>query len=301
MLLPLPMLVPAPLPALTGSLCAAGLVLLGWWWLWPGPALVSRIAPYLGGARPRLPHRIIRMVLRGAEKFGSTHASVTGRLHRLGEGDVADFRFAQLRAGVLAGAAGIALGLACLARGLPAALAAACPVLFLIGAILAVDSQLTARLRRRDSAITAELPDIAHLLSIAVGAGTSIVGAIEYVASFAGGALGKELRRTLGDVYAGDPLTTALRRLNERVHNPALQSLCEALLAALAHGSPLADTLRVQAEEARDYARRQLLERGGRREILMMIPVVFLILPFIVVIALYPGLARLTFLPLNSP
>ena len=120
MLLPLPMLVPAPLPALTGSLCAAGLVLLGWWWLWPGPALVSRIAPYLGGARPRLPHRIIRMVLRGAEKFGSTHASVTGRLHRLGEGDVADFRFAQLRAGVLAGAAGIALGLACLARGLPA-------------------------------------------------------------------------------------------------------------------------------------------------------------------------------------
>ena len=290
-----------PLSAFTGSITVAGLVLLFWWGMWPGPALISRITPYLGGTRPRLPHRIIRILLRGAEKFGSTHVSVTRRLHRLGEGDVADFRFAQLRAGVLAAAAGIALGLGCLARGLPAVLAASCPVLFLLGGILAVDSQLTARLRRRDGSITTELPDIAHLLSIAVGAGTSIVGAIEYVASFAGGALGKELRRTLGDVYAGDPLTVAVRRLTERVHNPALQSLCEALLAALAHGSPLAETLRVQAEEARDYARRQLLERGGRREILMMIPVVFLILPFIVIIALYPGLARLTFLPLTSP
>lgn len=290
-----------PLPALTGSILAAGLLLLTWWWAWPGPPLLSRITPYLGSARPRLPHRIIRIALRGAEKFGSTHASVARRLHCLGEGDVADFRFAQLRAGVLAAVAGIALGLACLARGLPAALAAACPIFFLLGAILATDSHLTARLRQRDNAITAELPDIAQLLSIAVGAGASIVGALEYVASFAGGALAKELRRTLGDVYAGDPLTTAVRHLSDRVHNPALHNLCDALLATLAHGSALTDTLRVQAEEARNYARRQLLERGGRREILMMIPVVFLILPFVVVIALYPGLTRLTFLPLTSP
>jgi tight adherence protein C len=37
------------------------------------------------------------------------------------------------------------------------------------------------------------------------------------------------------------------------------------------------------------------MEQGGRREILMMVPVVFLILPVTVLFALYPGLSFLHF------
>ena len=36
-----------------------------------------------------------------------------------------------------------------------------------------------------------------------------------------------------------------------------------------------------------------LMETGGRKEVLMMVPVVFLILPVTVVFALFPGLAAL--------
>ena len=43
--------------------------------------------------------------------------------------------------------------------------------------------------------------------------------------------------------------------------------------------------------------RRQLMEAGGRKEISMMIPVVFLILPVTVLFTLYPGLRALTMLP----
>lgn len=52
----------------------------------------------------------------------------------------------------------------------------------------------------------------------------------------------------------------------------------------------MADVLRAQAADARASGRRQLIERAGRKEILMLVPVVFLILPIVVVIALFPGL-----------
>ncbi len=54
--------------------------------------------------------------------------------------------------------------------------------------------------------------------------------------------------------------------------------------------------LQTQAEDAREYQRRQLLEKGGKKEITMMVPVVFLILPITVIFALYPGIASLTFI-----
>lgn len=39
------------------------------------------------------------------------------------------------------------------------------------------------------------------------------------------------------------------------------------------------------------------MEEGGRREIAMLVPVVFLILPVTVMFALYPGLVALDFTP----
>jgi tight adherence protein C len=48
--------------------------------------------------------------------------------------------------------------------------------------------------------------------------------------------------------------------------------------------------LRVQAADAREHARRQLLEAAGKKEIAMMVPLVFLILPTTVAFAVFPGL-----------
>lgn len=61
----------------------------------------------------------------------------------------------------------------------------------------------------------------------------------------------------------------------------------------LERGTPLADVLRAQAQDVRELSRRRLVEEGGKREIAMMVPVVFLVLPVTVVFAAYPGLAVL--------
>jgi hypothetical protein len=52
--------------------------------------------------------------------------------------------------------------------------------------------------------------------------------------------------------------------------------------------------LRAQAADVREQHKRDLIEAGGRREVLMLVPVVFLELPVVILFALYPGLFSLS-------
>ena len=103
------------------------------------------------------------------------------------------------------------------------------------------------------------------------------------------GALSDELGRALADARAGAPLLVALERLAERTSLVDLRRFVDGIVIAVERGTPLADVLRAQAVDVREAGRRRLIESGGRREIAMMFPVVFLLLPLTVVFALFPG------------
>ena len=51
--------------------------------------------------------------------------------------------------------------------------------------------------------------------------------------------------------------------------------------------------LHSQALDAREDAKRGLIERAGRKEIYMLVPLVFLILPLSVLFAVFPGIFML--------
>ncbi len=69
----------------------------------------------------------------------------------------------------------------------------------------------------------------------------------------------------------------------------ALSRFADGLAVALERGTPLADVLRAQAGDIREASRRELIESGARREVAMMVPVVFLVLPVTIAFAFYPG------------
>ena len=58
-------------------------------------------------------------------------------------------------------------------------------------------------------------------------------------------------------------------------------------------GAPLIDVLSRHASEARSLQRNLLMDKAGKAEISMMIPVVFLILPISILFALYPSMTHL--------
>ena len=76
---------------------------------------------------------------------------------------------------------------------------------------------------------------------------------------------------------------------------PPLARFLDGMAVAIERGTPLADVLRAQAADVRALGKRQLMETGGKKEIAMMVPVVFLVLPVTVLFAVFPGFAFLRF------
>ena len=103
-----------------------------------------------------------------------------------------------------------------------------------------------------------------------------------------------EMRSVVSDISRGRTLDEALAAMCQRMPIPSVIRFLDALRIALERGTPVADVLHAQASDARHESRRLLMESAGKREVAMLIPVVFLVLPAVVVIALFPGFRELT-------
>ena len=245
---------------------------------------------------PEITRWLRRMGASALDSLGSTSESVARRLILAGAApEVSVFRLRQAAAAI-AGLIGACLVLT--ARPTASLRASIIPLVVctLLG-VAGMDRYLTLTANRRQRAIDAAVPDCSELLALAVAAGESIPAAIERVAGCAGGPLGMELGLTAGHIRNGMPSVRALAEMVDRTDSPALTRLARTLTTAIERGSPLASVLHDQARDQRERSLAALMEEGGRREIAMLLPVVFLILPVTVIFALYPGLIALDFTP----
>jgi tight adherence protein C len=240
----------------------------------------------------RLVGPVIRDLAGRVDDWVGGASSVRRRLDQAATGmTVEAFRIEQVVYGGAGLGIGLMLALIAAARGSrrsPFAFLVLALVLSVAGVFLR-DRLLTRQVIRRDARITTEFPTVAELLALAVGAGESLLGALDRVARSSGGELARDLRAVLADARAGVPLTSALEALAARTSVAAVSRFVEGMTVALDRGTPLADVLRSQAGDVREADRRALLEAGGRKEIQMLVPVVFFILPVTVVFALFPG------------
>ena len=307
----------AAIGALLGLMAALGICLLvAWSPVARRPRLDDRLAPYVRDApRPsrlltergtvtpfptveRLLGPILRDAASAVDRALGGRASVARRLDQAGGRlSVHEFRVEQVFCA--AGGLLVGLGLTALAaarshgRGSPLAFLVLSLVLAASGMLLR-DRALSAEVARREQRIMAEFPTVAELLALSVAAGESAVGALERVVRLSRGALSDDLARALADARVGMALIAALERMAARTSLPAVARFVDGIAIAVERGTPLADVLRAQAIDVREQGRRALLESGGRKEIAMLVPVVFLVLPVTVVFALFPGFYNLT-------
>lgn len=265
----------------------------------------DRIDPYLrdlaGGQGRRLEAQgpWAGLVERGAaliERVLGGSDSVARRQARAGQVvDVAAFRAQQVVWGSLAG--GVSLAAAAVGIWADPTRAVGWTALVIAATVVAVvgrDWWLSRQARRREELMVAEFPTVAELLALSVGAGEGAAGALERVCAVSRGELSAELRAALSDARAGMPLPEALQGLADRTGLPSLRRFVDGIVIAVERGTPLADVLRAQAQDVRDEGMRAVMEAGGKKEIQMLLPVVFLILPITVLFAVWPGLALLS-------
>lgn len=162
-----------------------------------------------------------------------------------------------------------------------------------IGGFLVRENWLTSQVKARERQILAEFPIVAELLALSVAAGEGPLAALERVVARTQGALSAELEQVLAQVRTGTPIAHAFDGLASRAGLPVLARFAEGIAIAVERGTPLAQVLHDQAADVAEAGRRSLIESGARREVFMMVPVVFLVMPVVVVFAFWPGLVGL--------
>jgi tight adherence protein C len=250
----------------------------------PMPAAVEVFGPFLRSAADG-----VESVLGGA-------ASVRRRLDRAAiDKTVPEFRIEQVVWGLVGFAAAAAYSLLRALGGSGGAMSSLllCAIGFAAGVVVR-DNHLSSQVKQRERRILAEFPAIAELLSLAVAAGEGPVAALDRVCRRSRGDLATDLARVLAAVRTGEPVAHAFDALANRTGVAVVARFAEGVAVAVERGTPLADVLHAQAADVREASRRELIETAARKEVFMMVPVVFLVLPVTVLFAFFPGVIGLS-------
>jgi tight adherence protein C len=277
------------------------------------PRLARRVAPYLAdispGARdvlapaPPGPLPVVGLLLepvvsRARRALGGIlggSETIARRLRQSGSRlGVEAFRSQQLLWGLGGALAGVGVSIATArAHSAPIALQAAIVAVLAVTGVLARDYLLQRAARKRLERLGSELPVVLEFLTLSLSAGESIVDAIRRISRVSAGELSAELAGVVASVNTGLPFAETLAALARDLELPAFTRCVEQVVGAIERGTPLAEVLRAQAQDARDDAKRDLLELAGKKEVAMLFPLVFLILPVTIAFAIFPGVVVL--------
>jgi tight adherence protein C len=153
---------------------------------------------------------------------------------------------------------------------------------------------LNSRVRRRQTDVSAELPDALDLLAVSVEAGLGFDGAVQKLTEHMEGPLIDEFELTLGEIRIGENRQDALKKMSERCAAPEMASFVRALIQADQLGISLGRILKVQAGDTR--LKRQLLaeEKAMKAPIKMLFPTVAFIFPAMFLVVLGPAFLNLS-------
>jgi len=303
--------------ALLGAIAGGGLVLVVTRARLIGrPQLATRVLPYvrdlpLVGRTPAL--RVVsaspataaagvfgpplRRAADAVERVLGGATSVRRRLERAAiDKTVHEFRIEQVLWGLAAFAVVAAYSLlrALIDPGSAVSSLLLCAAALALG-VLGRDYHLSSQVTSRERRIISEFPAVAELLALAVAAGESPVAALDRVVRRSGGELSRDLARVLAGVRTGEPVAQAFDRLAATTGLPLVARFAQGIAVAVERGTPLADVLHAQAADVRDAGRRELIEVAARKEVFMMVPVVFLVLPVTILFAFWPGAVGIGF------
>jgi tight adherence protein C len=153
---------------------------------------------------------------------------------------------------------------------------------------------LSSRVKKRQAAVAAELPDALDLLSVSVEAGMGFDGAVQKLTEHMEGPLIEEFELALGEIRIGEGRQEALKKLAERSSSQEMSSFVRALIQADQLGISLGRILRIQAADTR--LKRQLLaeEKAMKAPIKMLFPTVLFIFPSMFIVVLGPAFLNLS-------
>lgn len=162
-----------------------------------------------------------------------------------------------------------------------------------IAVYILIDRQLSKDVVRYRRTIESEFASIIEMLTLALSAGETPLSALTRISQRCHGLLATEFVHVIDSVRSGKSFYESLDALGRRVDSVLIRRFVDSLVTAMVRGAPLVEVLQRHASEARQNQRNILMDKAGKAEMSMMVPVVFLILPISVLFALWPSLTHL--------
>jgi tight adherence protein C len=146
------------------------------------------------------------------------------------------------------------------------------------------------RARRRLDQVEQDLPELIDLLVVTVEAGLGFNGSLRMAAKRFHGPLQDELRLTLEEQRLGLPSNAALTNMLARCETPSMRSFVRSVLQGETLGVSIGAIMRNLAIEMRKRRRQSAEERAQKAPVKMLFPLVFLLLPALFIVLLFPAL-----------
>jgi tight adherence protein C len=152
---------------------------------------------------------------------------------------------------------------------------------------------LRRRVINRQRAVVRALPDALDLLVTCVEAGMGVDAAFATVVDKTAGPLAESLSQYLKQAALGLSRREALRRVSERTGVAEFIGLSAAVSQGEDLGTPVADVLRLQAEDLRLARRERAHAAAQRAPVLMTIPLVVCFMPAMAAVVIVPSILNL--------
>ena len=145
------------------------------------------------------------------------------------------------------------------------------------------------KVKTRKYSIERVLPETVDLLSLCVGAGLDFMAAVRWIVNKVKiNPLIEELVVVLKEINVGKPRLEALRDMSKRLSIPDVTSFVRTLVQADRMGTPVEETFKILSEDSRMRRFHRGERTAMKAPIKMLIPLIFCILPVILIIVAGP-------------
>jgi tight adherence protein C len=139
-----------------------------------------------------------------------------------------------------------------------------------------------------------ELSKILQMLAIMISAGESSIAALRYINERSSGRLATLIKESLENYNNNGNLFSTLEFVSSATNSAQVRRLLNAIRISSERGSPMLDTLQNQVRSLNKEIKVNLLNKAGKSEIALLVPVVFLILPTSILFAVWPSIYGLS-------
>jgi len=163
---------------------------------------------------------------------------------------------------------------------------------FIFGFLLP-DLILNSRVKKRKYAIVRILPETIDLLALCVGAGLDFMAAVRWIVDKVKvNPMIEELIMVLKEINVGKPRTEALRDMARRLEIPDVSSFVRTLIQADRMGTPVEEAFKILSEDSRMRRFHRGERQAMKAPLKMLIPLIFCILPVILIVVAGPILIK---------